>query len=504
MKTFNFLKTMILLSLILPISCQGKGKPENKQIRSAVVAGTFYPGEESTLIHQLETFFKPFNEEKTVDNTAAVIVPHAGYVFSGGVASSAFARINPDKTYDHIFLIGPSHYVAIKGASVNNEFGFYQTPLGKVKVDTEVCDKLIKDYPFFFCHHDAHNREHCLEIQLPFIQYHFKHETSIVPIIIGTQSVEIIRKIANALKPYFNEKNLFVISSDFSHYPTYEGAEKSDKKTGASIETLSPDNFIEALQQNSDAEISGLVTSACGQSAILTLLYLSSDAKNISVHHIMYRNSGDSEYGEKDRVVGYHSFLFTRNQSDTGKMKFSLSDNEKNELLKMARESINSKLKNKELPDSLTYNLTATLRMPCGAFVTLNENDRLRGCIGRFIVHQPLYEIVREMAVAAAFQDSRFPDVEEHEMKNINIEISVLSPLKKINSIDEFSLGKQGIYIKQGMRSGTFLPQVAKETGWTKEEFLGHCSRDKAGLSWDGWKEAELFTYEAIVFSESK
>ena len=492
------------MSLILSGLCQGKGKPENKQVRPAAVAGTFYPGEESTLINQLSTFFKPFSEQKTVDNAAAVIVPHAGYVFSGSVASSAFARINPEKKYEHIFLIGPSHYVAMNGASVNNEYGFYQTPLGNVKVDTELCAKLIKDYSFFSCRHDAHQREHCLEIQLPFIQYYFKHEASIVPIIIGTQSDYIIRKIANALKPYFNDKNLFVISSDFSHYPTYKGAEKADKKTGDAIETLSPEKFTESLKQNADAEIPGLVTSACGQSAILTFMYLSSSAKNITAHHIMYRNSGDSEYGEKDRVVGYHSFLFTRNKTATEKMTFYLSDNEKNELLKIARESILSKLENKKMPDSSKYNLTKTLKMICGAFVTLNKNGRLRGCIGCFVTHQPLYEIVREMAQSAAFQDPRFPDVEKNEMKSINIEISVLSPLKKINSIDEFSLGKQGIYIKQGIRSGTFLPQVAKETGWSKEEFLGHCSRDKAGLSWDGWKKAELFTYEAIVFSEPK
>ncbi|MFA7115854.1 MAG: AmmeMemoRadiSam system protein B [Bacteroidales bacterium] len=474
----------------------------SKQIRPAAVAGAFYPGEESTLTNQLKIFFNSFREQKIVDNVAAVIVPHAGYVFSGRVAASAFARINPEKEYDHIFLIGPSHYVCMDGASVNNEYGFYQTPLGKVKVDTELCDKLITDYPFFACRHDAHLKEHCLEIQLPFIQYHFKHEISIVPIIIGTQSADMIRKIANALEPYFNGKNLFVISSDFSHYPTYKGAEESDKRTGDAIETGSPDKFIQALQQNSDAEILGLETSACGQCAILTLLYLSSDAKNISIHHIMYENSGDSEYGEKDHVVGYHSFLFTRNQSGPEKMTFSLSDNEKGELLKIARESINSKLENKELLDNSSYNLTKTLMMPCGAFVTLNKSARLRGCIGLFVVHHPLYEIIREMAVAAAFEDPRFPNVEESEMENISIEISVLSPLKKINNIDEFSLGKQGIYIKKGMFSGTFLPQVAKDTGWTKEEFLGHCSHDKAGLSWDGWKDADLYTYEAIVFSE--
>lgn len=504
MKIFNFLRNMIILSLILSGSCQGKNKTEKKQIRSAAVAGTFYPGKESILIHQMETFFKPFKEQKTIDDAAAVIVPHAGYVFSGSVAASAFAMINPEREYNHIFIIGPSHYVAMNGASINNEYEFYKTPLGKVKVDTDLCDKLINEYPFFSCRHDAHDREHCLEIQLPFIQYHFTHESSIVPIIIGTQSDEIIRKIAIALKPYFNSENLFVISSDFSHYPTYEGAEEADKRTGNAIEKGSPNEFIETLQKNMNSNISGLVTSACGQSAILTLLYLSSDVKNISIKHLMYRNSGDSEYGEKDRVVGYHSFLFTRNSLVTEKKTFSLTDNEKSELLKIARESIIRKLRGEMFPDSSLYNLTKAIKMSCGAFVTLNENGRLRGCIGRFVVHQPLYEVVREMAVAAAFEDPRFPDVQENELDNINIEISVLTPLRKINNIDDFSLGKQGIYIKQGMHSGTFLPQVAKETGWSKEEFLGHCSRDKAGLSWDGWKNAELYTYEAIVFSEPK
>ena len=493
---------MIMSKLILSDSCLGKDESENKEIRPVAVAGTFYPKDKYILIKQLKDSFKDLTEQKALNNVAAVIVPHAGYVFSGDVVASAFAMINPKKEYDHIFLIGPSHYINNNGASINDEYSFYQTPLGKIKVATELCSRLIKDYPFFSCSHDAHQKEHCLEIQLPFIQYHFTYETSIVPIIIGTQSVHIIRKIANALKPYFNKKNLFVISSDFSHYPTYDGAEKSDKKTGDAIETGSPNKFLQVLEQNDNAGISGLVTSACGQSAILTLLYLSSDAKDISIKHIMYRNSGDSKYGDKSSVVGYHSYIFTRNRSLPEKMIFSLSDNEKNELLKIARESIVSKLENKEFPYSSSYNLTKMLSIPCGAFVTLNKNLKLRGCIGLFVAHNPLYKVVRKMALASAFEDPRFPDVEESEMKSIKIEISVLSPLKKIDNINEFILGKQGIYIKKGIQSGTYLPQVAKETGWTKEEFLNHCSHDKAGLSWDGWKNAELYIYEAIVFSE--
>jgi AmmeMemoRadiSam system protein A len=143
------------------------------------------------------------------------------------------------------------------------------------------------------------------------------------------------------------------------------------------------------------------------------------------------------------------------------------------------------------------------LKTNCGAFVTLNKNHRLRGCIGRFDATEPLYQVVQQMAVASATQDSRFTPVTKDEMQEIEVEISVLTPMTPIQSIDEIVLGKHGICIKKGNRTGTFLPQVATETGWTLEEFLGHCSRDKAGLGWDGWKEAEIFIYEALVFSVS-
>jgi hypothetical protein len=146
--------------------------------------------------------------------------------------------------------------------------------------------------------------------------------------------------------------------------------------------------------------------------------------------------------------------------------------------------------------------LSAPLKTPCGAFVTLNKNQNLRGCIGRFDAIQPLWKVVQEMAMAAATQDYRFSKVEPNEIDQLKIEISVLTPLKRIQSADEFIMGKQGIYIRKGKASGTFLPQVANQTKWSKEEFLGHCSEDKAGIGWNGWKSAELYTYEALVFGE--
>ena len=140
------------------------------------------------------------------------------------------------------------------------------------------------------------------------------------------------------------------------------------------------------------------------------------------------------------------------------------------------------------------------LEQPCGAFVTLNKNGRLRGCIGHFGEDAPLHATVAEMARAAAFEDPRFPRLRADELPDVDIEISVLTPMRRIQSLDEFELHRHGLYIRKGRRSGTFLPQVADEVNWTKEEFAGHCSRDKAGLGWDGWRDAELYVYEAIVF----
>jgi AmmeMemoRadiSam system protein A len=183
---------------------------------------------------------------------------------------------------------------------------------------------------------------------------------------------------------------------------------------------------------------------------------------------------------------------------------FSLEANDKKVLLELARTTIETYTTSKEVIELNPANYSKTLKTDCGAFVTLNKNHQLRGCIGRFDASEPLYLIVQQMAIAAATQDSRFLPVNKGELKDLEIEISVLSPMRKINSVDEIILGKHGIYIVKGSRNGTFLPQVATETGWTLEEFLGHCSRDKAGLGWDGWKEADIYVYEAIVFSESE
>ncbi|NOZ46333.1 MAG: AmmeMemoRadiSam system protein B [Chlorobi bacterium] len=471
--------------------------------RSPAVAGQFYPANKSELRDTITALFKRAKSTVYNKNVRAIICPHAGYVFSGEVAASGFNQINPNKKYENIFVIGSSHRIYFDGASIYN-VGNYLLPLGTVKVNTSLASKLIDENKCFTFREDAHAQEHSLEVQLPFLQYIMQTDFQIIPIIIGTQTESKIKEIANALKPYFNSNNLFIISTDFSHYPEYKDAVTIDKLTAEAVLKNNPSELLKTLRNNENKHISNLVTSMCGWTSVLTLLYLTEDNPEFSYHLIEYKNSGDNPvYGDHDRVVGYNSIVVTEEDSnkDLGE-EFKLSKKDKNDLIKIARSTINEYVNKNKTLEIDTCNFSENLKMHVGAFVTLREEGNLRGCIGRFNPDIELYKVVQNMAIAAATQDYRFSPVEPKELSKIEIEISALSPLKKINSIDEIVLGKHGIYIVKNGKSGTFLPGVATSTGWTLEEFLGHCARDKAGLGWNGWKDADIYIYEATVFEE--
>ena len=189
-------------------------------------------------------------------------------------------------------------------------------------------------------------------------------------------------------------------------------------------------------------------------------------------------------------------------QGISSEVKFT--DEEVNQLFQIARNSIHSLIfENREqYLDPST--ISPDLKRRMGAFVTINVNGKLRGCVGRFPSDDPLYEIVNQMAVAAASEDTRFDPVTRSELDKARIEISVIGPLKKIKNISEIILGKHGIYIVKDFKSGTMLPQVATGNHWTREQFLGYTSRDKAGLGWNGWKNADIYIYEAVVLEEKK
>ena len=234
----------------------------------------------------------------------------------------------------------------------------------------------------------------------------------------------------------------------------------------------------------------------------MTMLYLSNRRDDLRMSPILYQNSGDVPIGDKQRVVGY--WAIAGHSIPQKSEDYTLKDLEKQSLLEIARTTLEDFISKGELALVPESSITNTLDQAAGAFVSLYMGGRLRGCIGNFTPSNPLYLVVQEMTLAAATRDHRFAPVEASELEYIDIEISVLTPLKKINSIDEFQLGKHGIYMIKDGNSGTYLPQVAEQSGWTAEEFLGHCAREKAGIGWDGWKDAELYVYEAIIFGEEK
>jgi AmmeMemoRadiSam system protein B/AmmeMemoRadiSam system protein A len=501
MKRYNLLYFSTFTAILFVISTCNAQQPLDPADRQAVFAGSFYPASKHALESQLQRLFQTARAAQTEGKVQSLIVPHAGYDYSGVVAASGYKSIPADTPYENIFIIASSHREQFNGFSIYPS-GSYVTPLGKAKVNSEIASSLISDNRDIIYNEKAHDREHSIEVQIPYIQYHFKELPPIVPIVMGSSSLAGARELATALMPYFKPENLFIISSDFSHYPSYNEAIRIDKKTADAILTKDPETFYNALRKSNSEGVRNLATPSCGWSSIMTMLYMADRREDMGLLPVLYQNSGDSKIGDKERVVGYWAIagqIVTPDESS-----FELNKNDKELLLDISKATLESYLNDGTLYRISKKELSPNLKQPSGAFVSLYIGDRLRGCIGNFAPEKALYEVVQEMTLAAATQDSRFAPVEPPELPYISIEISVLTPLQKISSIDEFQLDRHGIYMTKDGHSGTFLPQVAKETGWSKEDFLGHCSRDKAGLGWEGWKEAELYVYEAIVFGEEK
>ena len=495
---------LFMIQLIL-FSHSSKSQESPKKInREAVVSGSFYPSSPVKLTSMLEDLFALASPKET-QNTFAIISPHAGYIYSGAIAASAFNQIDSNKKYKTIFIIGSSHRFSFEGASIYDK-GNFKTPFGEVEADIETAENIIKSDTVFQFNADYHIPDHCIEVQLPFLQYYLKNDFKIVPILIGTNNLTICKKIADGLKEYLSSDHLFVISTDFSHYPSYEDALIIDKNTADAIIKNDVEVFSKNCKIYNLSNTTNLQTPICGLSAVISFLHITETLKDIEIKQIRYSNSGDVSQ-DSSAVVGYWAMAFSSDsicKKGESNSEFSLTQKDKKDLLHIARETLENYIKTGKRPTIDTSNFSPTIKQNCGAFVTLKINENLRGCIGRFNPEEPLYKIIQEMTISSATQDYRFKPVNKSELNDITIEISVLSPLKKINSPEDFILGKHGIYMTKGNSSGTFLPQVADETGWTKEEFLGHCAQDKAGIGWDGWKQATLYVYTAIILGEEE
>ena len=478
--------------------------PENNN-RKAAVAGSFYPSEKDTLKEEVKTLLDQNRAKSIPGRVRALLVPHAGYIYSGATAAAAYNSLLSMSPYKAVFIIGSSHRHRFKGASVSKKDNFL-TPLGRAKINKTICSGLIESSTVFSAYDEAHTEEHSLEVQLPFLQYIFGDELTIVPLLTGSSSQSELLDIAKHLYPYFNNDYLFIISSDFSHYPAYKEAVKLDNETINEFIESDPDTFAGWILDAEAKKKNGAHTPMCGWCAGMILKHLYSmaltDKNNLKYIHLNYSNSGDSRFGDKNGVVGYHALALVNNES--GDAGFDISRDNRKKLLALARENISMKLNTGKFLNIDSSQYSSDLKQQLGAFVTLRVKKKLRGCIGSLNPTGPLYETIKQMSIAAAFTDTRFDPLKPEELSELEIEISVLGPKKKISSAESIIPGRHGVLMVHGTRSATFLPQVASEQGWNTEQLLGHLSRDKAGLAWDTWKEAELYIYEAVVFAEGE
>jgi len=459
------------------------------EVKEADLAGSWYPAGKAQLEGQLKSYLDAANPTKTDGRTLAIIVPHAGYTYSGPVAAYGYKGVE-NKGIKTVIILGFSHRQYFDGVSVYGGDS-WKTPLGEIAVDTAMARKIISSNPRFRFQKELFDGENSVEMQIPFIQMTFK-DAKIVPIAFGNQNYSDAQALATVLAEIVSSPSaprndvLIVASTDLSHYHPYQDANSIDKHT---IDTL---DRLKAKELYDEARME--ICELCGLMPVTTTLLVAQNLGYDKIKTLKYANSGDIT-GDKSRVVGYVSAVLYKEEN-------MLSAAQRKRLLEIARESITSYVK-----DGKRKTFTESdpvLNQPMGAFVTLHETGELRGCIGNMVGQGPLYKTIANMAIEAATGDPRFPKLSSGEIDKINLEISVLSPLKRVKSADEIKIPGEGVIVKSGFNSGVYLPQVATETGWNKEEFLTSLCGQKAGLRPDAWKDpgTELYTFTAEVFGE--
>lgn len=468
---------------------------ESARVREPAVAGSFYSQDAEELAMMVDAFLE--GVEDRGGEPIALIVPHAGYAYSGWVAAYAFKELE-GTAYETIVIIAPNHhYAGFDQISVYARGGF-RTPLGYIPIDEGIAQALVAADERIVFDPEVHGSEHAIEVELPFLQRIYQ-AFEIVPIIIGQPSEESIDVLTDALVPLLLDRRALVIaSSDMSHYPSYEDANTVDTATLAAIETMNPDLVSATIRNNMNRGVPNLYTCLCGEAAVLTVMKVATRLGASHATVLRYANSADSPFvaGDKSRVVGYGSVMFWRYEPP------DLTSGQKARLLEIARQSIAQHLKQQTVPEFTVHE--PNLLRKSGAFVTLNLGGEQRGCIGHVLAQEPLYSTVQQAAVSAATSDVRFTPLTLEELEQVDIEISVLSPLKRVMDIEDIEVGTHGLVIVGEGKSGLLLPQVASEAGWNRRQFLQAVCH-KGGLPTDAWEQgAALYSFTAIVFGEEE
>ncbi len=423
-----------------------------------------------------------------------LIAPHAGYQFSGQTAAFAYKNLI-GRNFDTVILIGSSHYSRFAGVSVVSN-GFFETPLGRVAIDENLAEKIIKNQPELFIEDIGQKEEHSLEVQLPFLQKTLK-DFKIAPFLFGNSAKKDYQLLAKAiLKAIEGKKVLLIASSDLSHYPSAETAATSDKMIIRAILSGNIEKLESEISLMENEKMPGQLTFACGLEAIKTVMAVTNNLGVGRAELLNYSHSGEIS-GDNSKVVGYASIGFWAAEN---KNESWLGAKDKSELIRVVGDSVKKAVCGEKIPDFKSK--SRLLNENFGVFVTIKKSGNLRGCIGCFSpAPGPLIKMASQMAISAA-KDPRFDPLTINEVNDLEYEISVLSPLEKVGHWQEIELGKHGVVIRSGNRSGVFLPQVANETGWTLEEFLSQLCFKKAGIDKDGWrgKEVDIFVFTTQIF----
>lgn len=461
-------------------------------IKRPNVSGQFYTDNPRELSRQVDAFIDEARVDPYDSPVPIIVAPHAGYYFSGAVAGHSFKAVKGRKISTAVVL-APSHFYGFDGISIWDKGGF-ETPLGVIDVDEYFAGKLSAASEEFVFDAKAYEREHALEVELPFIQRAFP-EARLVPVIIGIPTPKTLLDFARALDQLIGDRDdvLVVVSTDLSHYHPDEVARDMDATAIEAIKNLQAERIYRECRQGS--------MEMCGCMPITAAVLLAKLRGLTNVDLLRYSNSGEINK-EKDRVVGYSALAIygkTSPKSDAD----ALTDAHKERLLKIARDAVRAYVSERrkiKIDEEDRRLLTRE-----GAFVSVYVDGKLRGCIGHIIGDQPLCRTVRDLAMASATEDHRFDPIRKDELDRVQIEISVLSVPRRIYDNDEIELGKHGVIITGKGKRGVFLPQVATTTGWDKETFMAELCTQKAGLPPDCWKdprsvEIEIFT--ADVFSD--
>ena len=488
--------TLIISFCFIILKEKDEKKPMEKKLitRKPAVAGSFYPKEKGVLSKKIDYFLTKAKKIDLPYNLRILIVPHAGIDYSGQTAAFGFKQIQ-EKNYKKIILLGASHHFYFDYAAISSS-SVWETPLGKVPIDEDLRQKFFNKTQKIIIDENPHLLEHDLEVEVVFLQLVLK-DFRILPILISHPSEELVKNLAKKIAENFDETTLLIVSTDLSHYPSYQIANQVDKTTISVILTGKRKEFEEKIKAIEEKNLPGLDTALCGYEAIKIALAFNELMGGFTAKLLFYQNSGDTS-GNLAAVVGYASIGFY------GELKhnwLSFDDNAKKEALFIARKTLVDYFEKNKITPFLPQ--SPHLFQKAGAFVTLRKNGNLRGCIGEF-EPKPLYVQLQEVVLKSAFADPRFYPLTKEELSEIKIEISILSSPKKITDWKKIKLGQHGVIVEGYEKKGVFLPQVAQETGWSLEEFLSHLCAEKAGLSPDCYRDpnVSLFVFEVISFAE--